>query len=165
MIAHIPDARDLNRFPLRLFKPLFATLAPPEPAGLAGKYEAAFTGPGWLRRSAAPALALGGLRGWWGKDFTPGGGTNLVLREDTFAARLPLQRQPGSLRHRRQAGGHRALRCGMPLPLDAHLRRAAPDRGGAAAGHDTRSNSRAAPAGVPLPAGTAAEWQWIMTPW
>jgi hypothetical protein len=91
MIAHIPDARDLNRFPLRLFKPLFATLSPPDPAGLAGKYEAAFTGPGWLRRSAAPALALGGLRGWWGKDFTSGGGANLVLREDTLVHVLPFR--------------------------------------------------------------------------
>ena len=91
MIAKIPDARDLNQKPLKAFKPLFATLAPPEIGMLTGVYEAAFTGPGWLRLSAGPSLALSGLGGWWGKDFTDGGGINLVLRSGRLQPIFPFR--------------------------------------------------------------------------
>lgn len=90
MIAHIPDARDLNRKSLSTFKPFFTTLDPPQLDSLAGVYEAGFTGPGWLRLSAGPSLALGGLGGWWGKDFTPGGGMNIVLRQGQFQRIFPF---------------------------------------------------------------------------
>lgn len=90
MIAHIPDARDLNRQPLHTFFPLFGTLIPPKPDTLPGVYEAAFTGPGWLRMSAEPSLALIGLGGWWGMHFTAEGGTNLVLRQRKIQRHFPF---------------------------------------------------------------------------
>ena len=91
MIAHFPDARDLNRKPLSAFKPLFAMLAPPDLNTLAGVYEAAVTGPGWLRTSAVPSLALSGLGGWWGKEFTQADGSNLVLRDGQIQRVIPFQ--------------------------------------------------------------------------
>jgi len=91
MIAHYPDARDLNKKALSTFKPLFATLDPPDLKLLTGVYEAAVTGPGWLRMSAGPSLALSGLGGWWGKDFTEGGGINIVLRDGQMQRIIPFQ--------------------------------------------------------------------------
>ena len=91
MIAHFPDARDLNKRPLNTFKPLFSTLDPPDIQQLVGVYEAAITGPGWLRMGAGPSLALSGLGDWWGKEFTLQGGANLVLREEKFQRKFPFQ--------------------------------------------------------------------------
>ena len=90
MIAYIPDARDLNKKPLTAFKPLFASLSPPELEYLPGMYEAGFTGPAWLRKAAVPSIALGGLGGWWGKEFGAEGGTNLVLREGQMQRIFPF---------------------------------------------------------------------------
>jgi hypothetical protein len=91
MIAHFPDARDLNKKPLNAFKPLFTTLDPPDIHDLVGVYEAAITGPSWLRMGAGPSLALSGLGDWWGKEFTLQGGANLVLREEKFQRKFPFQ--------------------------------------------------------------------------
>ena len=90
MIAHIPDARDLNRQPLRAFIPLFGTLSPPELGTLSGVYETAYTGPEWLRLSAGSSLALIGLGGWWGMHFTAEGGNNIVLRQRKFRRLFPF---------------------------------------------------------------------------
>jgi hypothetical protein len=91
MIAHIPDARDLNRQPLSAFKPLFSTLPPPDVDTLPGVYETAFTGPEWLRLSAGASLALIGLGGWWGMHFTAEGGNNLVLRQRKIQRLFPFR--------------------------------------------------------------------------
>ena len=46
-----------------------------------GFYHAEFTGPAWLRTIAPPGLAIGGLGGWWGKEFMGDGtGMNIVMR-------------------------------------------------------------------------------------
>ena len=47
-----------------------------------GAWRAVFIGPWWLRLSAAPAIALSGMPGWFGKRFeTPESAVNL-LRSD-----------------------------------------------------------------------------------
>jgi hypothetical protein len=72
----------LHHQPLSAFRPLFASLIPPEISALNGTYRAEFTGPWWLRKTAGPSLALAHFRGWWGKQFTGGeDGSNLFLRD------------------------------------------------------------------------------------
>lgn len=81
-----------NALSLRDFRALFKTLPVPEPAVIQGRYRAAFVGPAWLRASAAPALALTGLGGWWGKEFhADGTAINLVVRAGVFSTRFPMQ--------------------------------------------------------------------------
>jgi hypothetical protein len=68
---------------------LFTSLSAPESP--TGTYRAEFVGPTWLRKLAPPALAIGGLAGWWGKEFAePGRAVNLVRRGDTLARVLPM---------------------------------------------------------------------------
>jgi hypothetical protein len=75
-------AHPLTGKPFSYFKPLFCSLPPPAIQSVQGVYRGQFTGPAWLRMSAAPSLSLAGLGGWWGK-ILPGDGTghNLVLRQ------------------------------------------------------------------------------------
>jgi hypothetical protein len=81
----------LNEQPLSSFKPLFASLPPPDPHALHGIYRAEFTGPAWLRKTAPIAIALGGLRGWWGKRFDGDRGShNLVRRGGRLKLSLPI---------------------------------------------------------------------------
>ena len=81
----------LNRQTLGSFLPLFKTLIPPEPAALAGVYQAEFVGPAWLRKTAPLSLALGGLSGWWGKAFDgQGHGDNILRRRGSFMRVLPM---------------------------------------------------------------------------
>ena len=82
----------LSGKPLSSFKPLFTTLAPPALASLQGVYRGQFTGPLWLRLTAAPSLVLAGLGGWWGKTF-PGDATglNLVLRHGRLQPCFPIR--------------------------------------------------------------------------
>ncbi|MBM4426400.1 MAG: hypothetical protein FJ031_04085 [Chloroflexi bacterium] len=64
----------------------------PDKTSIRGVYRAAFVGPGWLRTSAGPALALSGLGGWWGKEFsTDGTAVNIVLRAGKFSTRFPMK--------------------------------------------------------------------------
>lgn len=77
------------------FLSLFRTLLPPAHS-LTGRYQATFTGPLWLRKTAPTAIALGGLPGWWGKQFTavgPGESTavNLVMKNGKLMERFPMQ--------------------------------------------------------------------------
>lgn len=83
---------DYNSLSLKQFNTLFTSLPVPERDSIHGVYRAAFVGPGWLRASAGPALALSGLGGWWGKEFS-GDGTavNIVLRAGKFSTCFPMQ--------------------------------------------------------------------------
>ncbi len=77
--------------PFNSFAPLFFSLAPPEISALTGVYRAEFVGPGWLRTLAPLALALGGLRGWWGKAFgEQGDAINIVERGGIQRRVLPM---------------------------------------------------------------------------
>ncbi len=83
---------ELNNLPFSQFRSLFSGLAIPASASLAGSYQAAFVGPAWLRASAAPALALSGLGGWWGKEFSlDGTAINIVLRSGSFSTRFSMK--------------------------------------------------------------------------
>jgi hypothetical protein len=83
---------DYNSLSLKQFRELFKSLRVPEPDSLRGVYRAAFVGPGWLRACAGPALALSGLGGWWGKEFSPDGAAiNIVLRAGKFSTRFPMK--------------------------------------------------------------------------
>lgn len=76
---------------LRALKQRFLSLPAPALSDLAGIYRAEFVGPAWLRTLAQPALALGGLRGWWGKAFDgQGGAANLVVRKGQRCRVLPM---------------------------------------------------------------------------
>lgn len=82
----------LNQLALHQFRALFTSLPVPEPGSLAGTYRAEFVGPGWLRASAAPALVLTGLGGWWGKEFhADDTAVNLVQRGGQLQPIFPMK--------------------------------------------------------------------------
>lgn len=83
---------DLHGMPLSAFPRLFATLPVPQIARLHGRYSGQFTGPVWVRLLAGPALWLGGLPGWWGKEFrSDGSGANLRRRGAEIATSVPVR--------------------------------------------------------------------------
>jgi hypothetical protein len=86
----------------REFRDLYATLDPPE--SVAGVWRGRPVGPGWFVTLAGPALAAGGLGGWWGKDFDGQGGIdNLLERGGDLRRTLPGRVQrAGSLLDGRQ---------------------------------------------------------------
>ena len=74
---------DLQRDGVLALRRRWRTLSPPEPAAVAGTWDADFVGPGWLRWAGPRGVAALGLPGWEGKRFAaaPGGvleGVNLV---------------------------------------------------------------------------------------
>lgn len=76
---------------LGTLRTLFTQLPPVAPETMATAYRAAFVGPWWLRRTAAPALALLGLGGWWGKWFDgDGNGRNIVHRRGRLQWAMPI---------------------------------------------------------------------------
>jgi hypothetical protein len=82
----------LDGRPFSSFRPLFAGLPSPPLDSLHGVYRGVFTGPAWLRALAPPSLALGGLGGWWGKDFLGGGaGLNLAQRGGKLVRLFPFR--------------------------------------------------------------------------
>jgi hypothetical protein len=86
-----PLPSSLDGRPFSYFRPLFTTLAAPREDALHGVYRGVFTGPAWLRLSAGPSLALGGLGGWWGKDFLEGGaGLNLAQHKGRLVRLFPF---------------------------------------------------------------------------
>ena len=83
---------ELNSLSLKQFRNLFVSLPVPDMTSIRGVYRATFVGPSWLRTSAGPALALSGLGGWWGKEFsTDGTAINIVLRTGKFFTRFPMK--------------------------------------------------------------------------
>lgn len=82
---------DLNALKLNQFRELFKSLPVPAAGSLPGVYLAAFVGPGWLRSSAGPALALSGLGGWWGKEFfQDGSAVNILCRSGVFTDKFRM---------------------------------------------------------------------------
>ena len=61
----------------REYREQFASLGPPD--ALVGVWQGEPVGPGWFVTLAGPSLAIGGLGGWWGKDFDGEGGINNLL--------------------------------------------------------------------------------------
>ena len=73
---------------IREFKARYATLDPPE--SLEGLWRGKPVGPGWFVTLAGPSLAIGGLGGWWGKDFDGREGIdNLLKRDGVLRRTLP----------------------------------------------------------------------------
>jgi hypothetical protein len=71
----------------RHYRQEFASLDVPE--SLEGVWKGEPVGPGWYRTLAGPSLAMGGLGGWWGKEFDGQGGIdNLLERGGAFRRAL-----------------------------------------------------------------------------
>lgn len=76
---------------LRALRDHYTRLAAPPPDALVGRFRATFIGPLWLRLTARPGLALGGLRGFWGKELHgPGVARNLLARREGIVTGLPM---------------------------------------------------------------------------
>jgi hypothetical protein len=83
---------DYNSLSLPQFHNLFTSLPVPVTDSIRGMYRAAFVGPAWLRTSANPALALSGLGGWWGKEFSADGtAINIILHAGKFSTRFSMK--------------------------------------------------------------------------
>jgi hypothetical protein len=82
--------RSLDNASLRELAQVFRSLAPLPLPTPSGSYRAEFVGPGWLRKLAPPALAVGGLCGWWGKEFDGQEAVNLVERSEIRRRVLPM---------------------------------------------------------------------------
>ena len=81
-----PDA------PLATYRALFRSLPAAAPGALVGRCDALAIGPRWYRALFTAILWAGGLRGWSGKEFAPGGaGVNLCRRGDRLVTRCRLQ--------------------------------------------------------------------------
>ena len=89
MINHTAQ---LNQLSLSAIRKLFTTLDAPPRDSLAGLCRGTFVGPGWLRASAKPLLAITGLGGWWGKEIShdAGGAINLVQRQGEYHRIFPM---------------------------------------------------------------------------
>lgn len=106
-----------HRQTLGSFQSLFKTLTPPEPAALAGIYQAEFVGPAWLRKTAPLSLALGGLSGWWGKAFNgQGHGDNILRRRGSFMRVLPMVVRSAPSRLDGKEGITISYPAGSPFP-------------------------------------------------
>ncbi len=87
----ITQVDQLNRLSFFAFRGLFSSLEPPKAGIMRGFFRGMFVGPGWLRRLAGPLLAVTGLGGWWGKDFSvEGHACNLVLRNGQYKRCFPM---------------------------------------------------------------------------
>ena len=72
----------------RHYRQKFASLD--VPGTLEGVWQGEQVGPGWYRTLAGPSLAIGGLGGWWGKEFDGQGGIdNLLERGGALRRTLP----------------------------------------------------------------------------
>ncbi len=94
------------------------TLPPPDPLSLQGVFQGEFVGPAWLRRSAKPTLAVGGLGGWWGKEFDgSGSGMNIVQRGESFERVVPMLVKGAVSRIDGKPGVTLIYPPGSPFPL------------------------------------------------
>ena len=90
--AMVNHTARLNQLSLSAIRKLFTNLSPPLPDSIIGFYRGFFVGPGWLRLSASPLLAITGLGGWWGKEIrrADGGAVNLVRRRGEYHRIFPM---------------------------------------------------------------------------
>ena len=85
-------ATKFNKLPLKEFSNLFASSSVHNQSTPIGTYRASFVGPGWLRAAAGPALSIGGLGGWWGKQFKDDGtAVNLIQHGDKLEPRFSMR--------------------------------------------------------------------------
>ncbi len=83
---------DLNSLSLAQLHARYRQLPTVAPTARVGRWRAAFVGPGWLRLSAGPSVALSGLPGWYGKRFsTPEAAVNLMGSGAGLREALPMQ--------------------------------------------------------------------------
>lgn len=73
------------------YRSSYFDLKPPYTKDLQGDYRATFLGPWWLRLTAGPSIALGGLPGWWGKRFQGEQVTNLLSTKNGFREKFQMQ--------------------------------------------------------------------------
>src|SRR5215216_3640774 len=111
------EISELNQYPLREFRTLFAALPVPGASSLPGKYRGAFLGPVWLRAGVKPLLLITGLGGWWGKEiFEDGTAINIVLGGGKFSTRFPMELICGKSVIDRRDGLALRYQKGNPFP-------------------------------------------------
>jgi hypothetical protein len=82
----------LERLSIRQILLLYATLPAVPAAAREGNWYAGFIGPWWLRATAGPGIALGGMPGWAGKRFdTPQTAVNLLGPRTGLREVLPMR--------------------------------------------------------------------------
>lgn len=90
--GEIKWTEQLNRLSLKDFSCLFSSSVVPDIAKAVGYFRATFVGPGWLRVTAGPTIAIGGLGNWWGKHLKEDGtATNLVQKGENLETRFSMQ--------------------------------------------------------------------------
>ncbi|MBF7731409.1 hypothetical protein [Pseudomonas sp. N040] len=82
----------LSGLSVRQLLNLYATLPAVPATARLGLWRACFVGPWWLRLSAAPGIALGGMPGWQGKRFdTAQSAVNLLRAGSGLREVLPMR--------------------------------------------------------------------------
>lgn len=111
-------AAGVRRLGFLQYARVFGSLPSPRELPRPGDYVAEFVGPGWLRLSAQPSLALTSLAGWCGKRFKAGGAVNLVARRGspTLLEKLTMQPriEPSSVDGKPAVRLHYAPTSGVP---------------------------------------------------
>ncbi len=109
-------AETFNHESLSALRARFLSL-PPLDRIAPGIYRAEFIGPAWMCKAAPGILLLGGLGGWWGKEFYgEGHGVNLVYRRGQFQRLFPMRVVPGPSRLDGQTGLSIQYTRDCPLP-------------------------------------------------
>jgi hypothetical protein len=96
----------------------FARSGVPDLSDLLGRHRAEFVGDRWWRTAAPVVTAVGGMPGWWGKQFEPGDavtlvGVNLVRRHgEVLVPSYPMRARVGPSR----TDGRPALVVTYPAP-------------------------------------------------
>ena len=81
----------LAKLSIRQLLTLYSSLSPAAAERRQGLWCARFVGPWWLRASAAPGIALGGMPGWLGKRFdAPDRAVNLLRSGNECREVLPM---------------------------------------------------------------------------
>ncbi len=82
----------LANLSIRQLLTLYSSLPPVAAENRRGLWQARFVGPWWLRISAAPGIALGGMPGWLGKRFdAPDAAVNILNSDGGLREALPMQ--------------------------------------------------------------------------
>ena len=96
---------------------LFSSLTPPDASMRRGFFRARFVGPLWLRASAGPSIALGGLPGWQGKRFlSTDAATNVLARKSGAVDALSMTIVDGASRIDGKTGVELSYGESAPFP-------------------------------------------------